>query len=100
MILLRTPVAVALVVGVVRCVAARPHPLSVPGAAAQTPGRPIAGLRRRGVPVDALLERLGVPAARLEQWLAGREPAPWIQREIAAALGVERHELWPDEGDP
>jgi lambda repressor-like predicted transcriptional regulator len=60
----------------------------------------IADLRRRGVRVDALLERLGVPAARLEQWLAGRAPAAWIQREIAAAVGVERHELWPDEGDP
>lgn len=59
----------------------------------------LAHLRHAGVRIDDLLLRTGLAPRNLEQFLGGRRPAGWIQREISAAIGVEVHRLWPADPD-
>lgn len=57
-------------------------------------------LRAADVRIDHLLARTGTAPRNLEEYLGGKRPAPWIQREIAGALRVEPHEIWPPrDGD-
>jgi hypothetical protein len=45
--------------------------------------------------VTALSKRFGVQVSHLDRWITGqRRPAPWIARELAAALGVKPHDIW------
>lgn len=64
-------------------------------------GRPLtlADLRHAGIRTDELLVRCGLTPRNLAEYLDGRRPARWVQREIAAAIGVEVHRLWPADRD-
>ena len=58
-------------------------------------------LRAAGVRIDVLTARTGTVPRNLEEYLGGKRPAGWVQRKIAEALHVERHEIWPPrDGGP
>lgn len=45
--------------------------------------------------ISALCERLGIPSRQLDEYLSGRrQPAGWMQREIAQALNVAPRDIW------
>ena len=57
----------------------------------------LADLRHGGVRIDSLLGRTGITPRHLEAFLSGeKRPTPWVQREIAKAVGVEPGALWPN----
>lgn len=72
--------------------------VSAPAAGAQR-SFTLADIKRRRTVLPDLSQKLGIGTERIEVYISGkRTPAPWVQQELAAALGVEPAAIWPQTG--
>lgn len=56
-----------------------------------------AAMTAAGLDAEALADQVGVDWRTIERWVSGRTPHPRNRNQVARALGVAPHELWPDQ---
>src|SRR5690242_8204799 len=58
----------------------------------------IGAIRRAGLALDDVATIAEVDVRTAQRWLGGRVPQPRYRFKLAARLGVEEQDLWPETG--